>query len=904
MKIDDVITFFVEGKDVKPPHVVTREKAWAEQEKTLGRPLTKQEKRKTASQAISAATAKSAGEHDVATAMGSTHPSREGQPLSVFKAVDIELPSKEEPEPEVTYGDKGEVIDVKVVKPKAKITPLYDKPPVQSGEHEFISGENTGQAPRYQQTVDLPGVPQIKTKAPEGQDRIRGIHLTPSQSRTLDRRMAGVQADKGVAAAPGFNTGHHYGSPTQVSAQEISLGGRIRGALDKTAIGNPRVRKGKGRKTSAERVKTKATLGLARVKARETAALERRRNATAAAPTPKPEALKALINNLLEKVKPTFTGWAPNQAGRGPFVVDKTTKARGHSTSPIMLGVGAGQLGGGETLTGQRVNLPPSKRATPNATIPTGWRSRASLPDGLSGGSSRGAPAGVSTRDVNAEVAAYLKREQDLGHTAPEPSPATPEQTRLTAAKKALDKALSVAGARSRHAQTPLGSHLTLTAPSTAPVPAPTPPARRQLPPAAGVSFAGDPDKEALAGRRFQAGLKIPRHRPAHADPANARTDVVIRGDEKNVLADLTALGKSLMPSKARPEFDPNAVATVPVKDAKGKDADVQMGTARAASQTAIDKMNAQIAKRVADKAAAKANKDKPEDFTHINNIMEIVRKKVYEMVPIREANPRHLGGIKVAKIDPNRAAPGAGQPATVTAKDRAKQVLGVKPDEKATPAPKFNDLFKEENMDKKQVNDFVEAIFREAFTSGPDNITKGNSNDAPGETSRQMLPGDWFGSLAWAFQMPKPANSFEKQGEMIDQHSKAGLGEMVGQVMESILDEDLAAYSDPDSVGYLINTLFEAGYKEEAAFLANTADNPTLEAVDKVNEIAAKLEEVKEDTFLVGQVKGFADLIKQTLTEEADNEVADNADTAETPPPSGGAQEDEETGTATPQNA
>jgi hypothetical protein len=86
--------------------------------------------------------------------------------------------------------------------------------------------------------------------------------------------------------------------------------------------------------------------------------------------------------------------------------------------------------------------------------------------------------------------------------------------------------------------------------------------------------------------------------------------------------------------------------------------------------------------------------------------------------------------------------------------------------------------------------------------------------------------------------------------------------------------DSPSAILSDPDSVGYLINEMYEAGYIDFAATLKDICENAREEDIVKVSAIIEKLEADKADSFLVEQLVRFAN---QFLITEDDAAAADD---------------------------
>ena len=193
--------------------------------------------------------------------------------------------------------------------------------------------------------------------------------------------------------------------------------------------------------------------------------------------------------------------------------------------------------------------------------------------------------------------------------------------------------------------------------------------------------------------------------------------------------------------------------------------------------------------------------------------------------------------------------------------------------------------------------------IIREAFTSGDrNNVTKDdNGISTPGGTQRQMLSGEWLGSAAWPFDQatnPDFAGSTELQAK----HAVAGQGEgVVGSAMESVAteivdnlleDSPSSIYSDPTSVGYLINEMTESGYTEYAATLSTICEDAKEEDVVKVVEMIEKMEADKADPFLIEQLTNFASLLI-----EDDSKAADDANPSDPNTSKEDAAEDVDTG-------
>jgi hypothetical protein len=161
--------------------------------------------------------------------------------------------------------------------------------------------------------------------------------------------------------------------------------------------------------------------------------------------------------------------------------------------------------------------------------------------------------------------------------------------------------------------------------------------------------------------------------------------------------------------------------------------------------------------------------------------------------------------------------------------------------------------------MDK--YDKIVDQLIIEAFTSGEYNVVKGNSVSGRGETVRQMLSGEWFGSVAkpfWTSTNPM----YSGEVELAAGQAESGQGEMTGgpglgvyghtNVSEAVVDEILdkilgdspsAMYTDPQSVGFLINNIREYGYEKIAEGLEAACQAPSREAIVFINEAVNYLE-------------------------------------------------------------
>ena len=173
----------------------------------------------------------------------------------------------------------------------------------------------------------------------------------------------------------------------------------------------------------------------------------------------------------------------------------------------------------------------------------------------------------------------------------------------------------------------------------------------------------------------------------------------------------------------------------------------------------------------------------------------------------------------------------------------------------------------------KKAVDEFVEAIFAEALTSGDFNtVPPGTEQSAPGSVVKKMLTGDWFGASTWPFQQ---ATNSDLAGStnLQAKHAQAGLGEMVEEIVEAILEDSLAYLSDPDSVGYLINSLEEFGYADEAKFVDSLNERElTEEDAKKLSTMAEDLKTKQAPEFFVTQLTALSNAITSSLQELADD--------------------------------
>jgi len=209
-------------------------------------------------------------------------------------------------------------------------------------------------------------------------------------------------------------------------------------------------------------------------------------------------------------------------------------------------------------------------------------------------------------------------------------------------------------------------------------------------------------------------------------------------------------------------------------------------------------------------------------------------------------------------------------------------------PQAKERAQAEFDALFgQEEYMDPNKV---ANNIIREAFTGGARRNTTPNSNGLSdkGGTARLMLSAEWFGSPTWAFDQ-STSQDFEKSAQLQATQAVNGQGEGTSSapsmmdsvsardIVDNLLEDSPASiYDDPESVGYMIRVLGEAGYKEFAARCAEICENATEETVVEISKMIEKLEADKADPYLVEGLQDFAALIISenegtgTPTEEA----------------------------------
>ena len=169
--------------------------------------------------------------------------------------------------------------------------------------------------------------------------------------------------------------------------------------------------------------------------------------------------------------------------------------------------------------------------------------------------------------------------------------------------------------------------------------------------------------------------------------------------------------------------------------------------------------------------------------------------------------------------------------------------------------------------MNKKAIDSFVDSVFVEALSAGDLNTTGGDDIGGKDQTYHKMLRGEWFGSSIWPFQQ---ATNPELKGSTAMQASH-GIGELAGEVVESILeDSSLSCYSDPNSIGYLINALAEFGYPEYSKIVASLTETPIKpEDAKLLHEIASEIKKANGYEFLVEQVEGLASMVEDQFTED-----------------------------------
>lgn len=209
-----------------------------------------------------------------------------------------------------------------------------------------------------------------------------------------------------------------------------------------------------------------------------------------------------------------------------------------------------------------------------------------------------------------------------------------------------------------------------------------------------------------------------------------------------------------------------------------------------------------------------------------------------------------------------------------------------------------FETLFKrEEYMNPTKIaNDIIREAFtiKEDFDTGDrNNTTKGSGKGMPdkGGVARLMLSGEFVGSSAWPFDQ-SVSSDFEGSAKLQASQAVSGQGEgtstapTMAEVAKGIVDgllEDTPSsiYTDPESVGYFLRSLVEAGYPEFAARCSEICENYTEEMVVEVSKMAEKLEADKADPYLIEGLQDFAALI----ISESEGESTPTLEAGETEP-------------------
>ena len=186
-----------------------------------------------------------------------------------------------------------------------------------------------------------------------------------------------------------------------------------------------------------------------------------------------------------------------------------------------------------------------------------------------------------------------------------------------------------------------------------------------------------------------------------------------------------------------------------------------------------------------------------------------------------------------------------------------------------------------------KNIDTFVNDIIREAFTSGDRANTTPNSNglNDKGGTARQMLSGEWFGSVAWPFDQAT-SKDFSGSTELQLDQSKKGQGELVGggsqmestgkELVDSLLEDSPSyIYSNPETVGYLINALKESFLTDAASLVEDVCENPSIEKLQKLIAIAEELNKEESNAYFVESILSLV----ETLTEEDEPTEDDKVD-------------------------
>lgn len=298
---------------------------------------------------------------------------------------------------------------------------------------------------------------------------------------------------------------------------------------------------------------------------------------------------------------------------------------------------------------------------------------------------------------------------------------------------------------------------------------------------------------------------------------------------------------------------------------------------------------------------------EKPEKESIFTNLSDLLQEYILKatMAPIKKYEPKKHGEL-VPLRHSNPLPPGASnaeKEKAITGVETTRELWLKMRQPKKSGHEQFKALFGEEYMDP---NKIANDIIREAFTSGDrNNTTDGNDMSGKGQTARKMLAGEWFGSEAWPFdQTTNPM--FAKSANLQATQSETGMGELnagavgwqesvASEIVANLLEDSPSAIlSDPESVGYLINEMCEAGYCDDAETLKSICADAKEEDVIKVSAMIDKLEAEKADPFLVEQLTKFA--TQFLITEEdaapasdenlpkddAAEKVDDNAGTAE----------------------
>lgn len=288
--------------------------------------------------------------------------------------------------------------------------------------------------------------------------------------------------------------------------------------------------------------------------------------------------------------------------------------------------------------------------------------------------------------------------------------------------------------------------------------------------------------------------------------------------------------------------------------------------------------------------AKLRANKKPEAVFAEISNwLLEYILKanpasiRKFEISPSKEA---------IKKYNPDLLSTKPKDPRTSEV-DKVSASFGIVAGKIKNPKPSGlsaakRTLFGEDNMNP---NKIANDIIREAFTSGDRNNTTpaDNTISAKGGTQRQMLSGEFVGSAAWPFDQATN-DMFAGSNELQMNQAHAGQGELVGGAMEAVASEIVdnlledspsAILADPDSVGYLINEMCEAGYCAEADKLKDICKDAKEEDVIVVSAMIDKLEAEKADSFLIEQLTRFA---TQFLISEEDADMPAGASDVNSP--------------------